>query len=200
MKITLQNLNKSYGEQKVINGLNATFTSSAPTLLMGENGKGKTTLLRILMQLETADSGVIDAEGVESISAVFQENCLCEQVSAVKNLQIACPNGTDVSLLESHIEQVGITAEDMHKPVAMLSGGQKRRVAIARCVATSTSQTACAIFMDEPFTNIDAKSKPAIIEYVKKYTKNNLLIITTHSVSEANALGGNIVHIENLQG
>ena len=199
MKITLQSLNKSYGEQQVINSLNATFTSGAPTLLMGENGKGKTTLLRILMQLETADSGVIDVSGIESVSAVFQENRLCEQVSAVKNLQITCPKGTEVSLFESHLEQVGIIVEDMQKPVAMLSGGQKRRVAIARCIAASTSQTAFAIFMDEPFTNIDAKSKPAVIEYVLKHTKNKLFIATTHSVGEANALDGNIVQIENLK-
>ena len=196
MKVTIKNIGKSYGDKVVLQGLNAAFTNEVPTVLMGENGRGKTTLLRLMLGLENPTSGQMLIEGVQGVAAVFQENRLCEEFTAQQNLQMVCPKNTETAILEEHLAGVGLAKQDMQKPVALLSGGQKRRVAIARCLAANAD----AVFMDEPFVGIDAKTKPLVMQYVSRQLKSKLFVVTTHSTKEAEALGGNVVRIEELQG
>ena len=80
--IKVKHLNKAFGSIPVLRDLN--LTVNGPLVLMGPSGCGKTTLLRILMGLETPDSGTV--QGVENIGAVFQESRLCPQLTAVGNI------------------------------------------------------------------------------------------------------------------
>ena len=80
--IKVKHLNKAFGSIPVLRDLN--LTVNGPLVLMGPSGCGKTTLLRILMGLETPDSGTV--QGVGNIGAVFQESRLCPQLTAVDNI------------------------------------------------------------------------------------------------------------------
>lgn len=80
--IKVKHLNKAFGSIPVLRDLN--LTVNGPLVLMGPSGCGKTTLLRILMGLETPDSGTV--QGVGNIGAVFQESRLCPQLTAVGNI------------------------------------------------------------------------------------------------------------------
>ena len=129
MEIRISGLQKSYGEHRVLDDFHAVIPWGKTTCIMGPSGCGKTTLLRILMGLEKADGGSV--EGIpEKKSAVFQEDRLCEDYSAVKNVELVtgdreCAKRALRELLEE---------EALYKPCRELSGGMKRRVALVRAV------------------------------------------------------------------
>ena len=88
MALTINHLSKSFGEHIVLKDFSANIPTGQVTLLTAPSGKGKTTLLRILMGLETADNGDIsDFSGLKQ-SAVFQEDRLCENLSALSNIKL----------------------------------------------------------------------------------------------------------------
>jgi NitT/TauT family transport system ATP-binding protein len=82
MEIAVENLSKQYHGVPVLSGFNAVFPDGKTTCIMGPSGCGKTTLLRILMGLEPADSGNVKGMSGRKISAVFQDDRLCENLSA----------------------------------------------------------------------------------------------------------------------
>lgn len=94
-------------------------------------GVGKTTLLRIILGLEQPDHGTIQGQ-VRPVSAVFQENRLFEDFSALSNAAVVCPKG-DRQEAARHLTALGL-ADSLSLPVRALSGGMKRRVSIARAV------------------------------------------------------------------
>ena len=85
-KMVIRSLNKSYGDKKVLSNYSAEIPLCGTTVLMGESGCGKTTLINIVMGFEKADSGEIICPP-QRISAVFQDDCLCEDFSALSNLR-----------------------------------------------------------------------------------------------------------------
>ena len=92
---------------------------------------GKTTLLRILMGLEKADSGeILGMEGLRK-SAVFQEDRLCENLSAAANIRLVMTGKISQETLLKHFEAVGLPKTCMRQPAKELSGGMRRRVALA---------------------------------------------------------------------
>ena len=89
--IIIRGLCKSFGEKAVLCNVSGTLAAGRITGLMAPSGAGKTTLLRILMGLERADSGRIDGLNGLCISAVFQEDRLCNQLDGVSNLRLVTP-------------------------------------------------------------------------------------------------------------
>ena len=86
MVIEIKNLSKSYGETVVLDSVNLTLDSARPICIMGQSGRGKTTLFNIMLGLLKADSGEITGAEAAKFSAVFQEDRLCEQLSAIMNI------------------------------------------------------------------------------------------------------------------
>jgi NitT/TauT family transport system ATP-binding protein len=155
---------------------------------MGESGCGKTTLINIIMGLEKADSGNI--MGVPSrISAVFQEDCLCEDFSAVSNIRAVVGNRLSKSGIADALKQLDLTNEDISCPVHKLSGGMKRRVAIARAVLADGE----LIILDEPFKGLDNETRDRVAKFVAKETKNKTLILITHDCNEIELLSADSV-------
>ena len=122
--IKVKHLNKAFGSISVLRDLN--LTVNGPLVLMGPSGCGKTTLLRILMGLETPDSGTV--QGVGNIGAVFQESRLCPQLTAVGNICLV--GGVNPAQAQAELQTLGFTQAELALPVARLSGGQKRRTAL----------------------------------------------------------------------
>lgn len=185
--LSIENIYKKYGNTVVLEGISAVFTEDKINCIMGKSGIGKTTLLQIIIGLLQPDSGMVSKTG--KIGVVFQENRLIEKMSVLNNIMLVLENTDKES--EKKIRDVLsdiLPKECINMPVETLSGGQKRRVAIARALLCE-----CDMYLiDEPFTGLDQESKQCIMEFIKKYTKNKVTLIVTHSDMEAKALDSRI--------
>lgn len=192
--LCVKNIYKKYDDTVVLENISAVFTEGQIHCIMGKSGIGKTTLLKIIMGLLPPDSGEVSKTSKATaqtgkIGVVFQENRLIDKMSAVNNIMLVLEDSSKEN--EKRIRKLLLDIlpkECMDMPVEKLSGGQKRRVAIARALLCE-----CDMYlMDEPFTGLDKESKQKVVQFIKKYTKNKITIIVTHSDMEAKALDSRI--------
>ena len=132
--ITLEKIEKRYGEKQVIDKLSYLFLAGSRTVIAAPSGVGKTTLLRLILGLEALDRGQIWYEKKLQASVVFQEDRLFDYASALENIRAVLPDKkiSDTKICEE-LSQVGLL-EDAYRRVSLLSGGMKRRVALVRAV------------------------------------------------------------------
>ena len=193
MEIIIRDLSKSYGGRPVLSGLNMTFTSQSPCCLMSPSGSGKTTLFRILMGLETADSGSIHftddtgrtLPGRPGFSVVFQEDRLCEAFTPLENVRMTAGRSLPPEQIRTEMALL-LPEESLDRPVSTLSGGMKRRTALCRAILTPSS----VLLMDEPFTGLDDAMRRQAIRYLLDRLAGRLLLLSTHSQEDVSLLGG----------
>lgn len=178
-------ISKTYGEHTVLDRFSLQVEEGRTTCIMGRSGCGKTTLLRILMGLEKADK---DSSGTEAFcglrkSAVFQEDRLCENLSAMANIRLACP-GTDRAQIAEEMRAVGLAGCE-NQPVHELSGGMKRRVALLRALLAPYD----ILFLDEPFKGLDEATREKTMAYTRKKCQGRTVLFVTHDAEEAKSLG-----------
>lgn len=191
--IVIRHLCKQYEGKKVLNNASFDFPKGQTTCIMAPSGKGKTTLLRILMGLEQADEGtILGMEGLKK-SAVFQEDRLCENLSASANIRLVSlkkiPGGKQQEIKDIHeaMEEIGLSGcED--QPARELSGGMRRRVALLRALYADWD----ILFLDEPFKGLDEETKEKAIAYTKKCCQGKTVIFVTHDKREAQKMGDSI--------
>ncbi len=185
-RIILDNISKSFGEQSVLYGFSAEISEN--TALMGASGEGKTTLARIILGLERADSGNLEFSGKPTFSAVFQEDRLFEDFSAVENVALAYDKKTGRTQAKldaaSILTSMGIDTSEQNKPTSAFSGGMKRRVALARALAKQSD----ILVLDEPFKGLDEATRDMCAAQLKERAKDRLLILITHDKKEAELL------------
>ena len=189
-EVTLNEVTRRFGDQIVLDGLSLTLAPGRVTALMGPNASGKTTVARLVLGLDRPDDGrVVGRHGLRC-AAVFQEDRLCEHLSAAENVALVLehPNRAAVA---KELGAVGLDAEAIARPVRELSGGQRRRVAIARAL----SGDADLIVLDEPFTGIDVETKPELIAYVRGRLGGRTMLLITHDRSEATQLKAKVVRL-----
>lgn len=174
--IVLENVWKSFGEKNVLAGKSAFYEQGRIYYLTEPSGSGKTTLLRILAGLEKPDKGAVKAEAF--CSMVFQEDRLCREYSAVKNVELVTG---DRQTAREALEQL-LEPEALDKPCEELSGGMKRRVALVRAME---ADSAC-VFLDEPFTGLDSETLARAEEYIRRRQNGRTLIIATHITASKN--------------
>ena len=126
--IEIKKLSKSFGEKKVLDSLDLTLPHGEISCIMGESGCGKSTLAKILMGIFEADGGAIDGLPTK-ISAVFQEDRLCEDFSALTNAKMAVARGVTRQQIEEDFVALGLNGAQK-TPARELSGGMRRRVAL----------------------------------------------------------------------
>lgn len=190
MDIVIKNLHKSFGDNKVLNGVNAVIKENRITCLMGQSGIGKTTLLNIMLGFEKADQGeILNVPEVKSI--VFQENRLCEDFSVMTNIKMVNDSLSDEAV-NSHLAAVGLEGCEKQK-VNTLSGGMKRRVALVRAVLAQKD----ILFLDEPFKGLDEATKEKVTNYLAEHTKGLTVVMITHQTEEAQALGAKVIYLRN---
>ena len=192
MAIEIRNLTKAFEGQTVLDNYSVSFEDGSFTCIMGKSGVGKTTLLNILMGLESADSGEIIGLDAKRISAVFQENRLCDNLTALLNIRMVIDKNQGISDSEiiSWLDKIGL-GSDTKKPVSEFSGGMKRRVAILRALLADFD----LLIMDEPLKGLDDETKQQVIDLIKELTKEKTVIMTTHDDSEAEAFNANIISL-----
>ncbi len=183
MDIVLKNLCKSYGDHIVLNQFSAILPEGQVTAVMAPSGRGKTTLLRILMGLEQADSGSISGLSGKKISAVFQEDRLCKNLSPVSNIRLVAPELKKTEIIAA-MKQVGLTG-CFSQPVRELSGGMKRRVAILRALLADYD----VLFLDEPFKGLDAETRQLVIADTRQKSAGKTVILITHEEEDASLMG-----------
>ena len=183
--ITVRSLYKSFGAAQVLRDL--TLTVNGPAVLMGPSGCGKTTLLRILMGLETADAGTV--QGMGRAAAVFQEDRLCPQLTAPGNIVLT---GADAAAAVRELEALGFSPEDLRRPAATLSGGQRRRAALLRALLCRNADT---LLLDEPFTGMDETLLEQAAAATVRLTSGRDALLVTHDPRAAALLGWPVLHL-----
>ena len=152
------------------------FPEGKTTCIRGRSGCGKTTLIRLLLGLDIPDKGKIEVISDRKISAVFQEDRLCENLSAASNIRLVCTETISDRELEEAYKAVAL-----QKPVRELSGGMRRRVSILRALLADSD----CVIMDEPLRGLDEKTRTKTIDYILKKTEGKTLIFVTHEEQEA---------------
>ena len=177
-----QEVEKSYGQERVLHKFSARVAAGETLALLGGSGRGKTTCLRIMLGLEKPDAGRVQNEGVR-FGCVFQEDRLCPEMSAVQNLRLVLPRAMWPNA-EQALQALGLCGEDLEKPTAKLSGGQKRRVALARAVEYPCD----ALLLDEPLKGLDEENKRRAIAYLQQKQNGRSRVLVTHDNADAKAL------------
>ena len=153
--------------------------------LWGPSGCGKTTLLRLLAGLEKPSDGVV--EGVGSVSMVFQEDRLLPWFTALENVTIT--GATEGKATET-LSALGLTDAEISALPQHLSGGQQRRVALARALAADSD----ILLLDEPFNGLDEDTWQSIIPLIVRYAEHNPVVLVTHIRQQAEMLLS-LIHI-----
>lgn len=191
MSIIITDLYKSFDDNEILKNVNITLEDSSIYCLMGASGIGKTTLLRILMGLERADSGCISGIDTKNISCMFQEDRLIPDLSAIDNVRIVLRRKNNRAEVRNNLLSI-LPDNSLDLPVSSLSGGMKRRVALARAL----SYPGKLIILDEPFTGLDKDTKLNVINYILKMRNNRTLLIATHGTDDADLLGAKIIKLD----
>lgn len=183
--IQIENLTKQYNTQLVLNEFSLLVRDGEKVAIMGESGRGKTTLLRIIAGLETYDAGQISGFDKKDVAYVFQEPRLFDSLSVIKNLIVVSQQPSRVAEKKAMelLTLVGLE-KDKAKYPSELSGGMKQRLALARAFMVDRP----ILLLDEPFSALDQETRNDMIEFVKARTKNKTVILVTHDSDDAHAL------------
>ncbi len=182
MSISLSQVWKSYGEKQVLQGVDFTLEAGVFYALTGESGCGKTTLLRLLMELEEPDSGgIAGLKGVRT-TAVFQEDRLCEQLTALDNVMLCCPKEFPRQEAKQALATVGLgDAVTLSQPVRLLSGGMRRRTALVRAVLAPGE----LLLLDEPFKGLDHALRQQVVDWLVPKLADKTVLLVSHDPWEA---------------
>lgn len=183
MDIAVKKISKSYGEEQVLKDFSCDFLEGKLTCIMGRSGGGKTTLIKLLMGLEKPTEGSVEGLFGKKISAVFQEDRLCENLSAAANIRLVCRNHVSDEELKRAFQRVCLD-EVWHKPVRELSGGMRRRVAILRALFAEYD----CLILDEPLKGLDEETKQKTAAYILEKTQGKTVLAVTHEEEETELL------------
>lgn len=173
MTLQVEHLYKAYGGRAVLTDVSFRAARGL-TRVTGASGIGKTTLLRILLGLESADSGTHNADTLR-FAAVFQEDRLLDALDAEGNLRFALGSAYDAGKALEMLAFLGL-ADVGGKRVRDYSGGMKRRLALARALLAPCD----ALALDEPFTGLDAKSRDVALSAVLRAAEEKIVLLAAH--------------------
>lgn len=188
--MVLSNITKKYGEKVVFDNLSYSFLPNKITVILGDSGVGKTTLIKIILGL-TDYEGRVENTGV--LACVFQNDRLLPNLSVRENLLFV---NKEINV-EEELEKVDMLEAIDYYP-NMLSSGMSRRVDIVRALNYKCE----TLLMDEPLRNLDYYMKYKMIDRIKDYhsKNNNTLIIVTHDLKVAVELADRIIILKNSTG
>ena len=194
MELVVTDLKKSYDGRPVLDGLSFTAPVGL-TRIAGNSGIGKTTLLRILLELERADGGEVAPKDLRW-AAVFQEDRLCPQLNAVQNVTLVLPGAENQykEQITSDFQQIGMDTAALLLPARRLSGGQKRRVALLRALWAPSD----TLLLDEPFTGMDPDTLQRAAALLRQRCADKPVLLATHDESAIRALGWPVVELKKL--
>lgn len=190
MQVSLHNISKSFGSLKVLSDVSLVMESGRIYGLMSPSGAGKTTLLRILMGLEVPDDGYVEKPEHMRLSAVFQEDRLCQAFTPIENVRMVVGKSLTEHQVQAELCRL-LPEESLKRPVSTLSGGMKRRTAICRALLAPSD----LLLMDEPFTGLDEDTRHNVILYMMEKCAGKITLVTTHQEQDIAALKARLIHL-----
>ncbi len=198
--LEIKNLSKSFGKQKVLDGLNLICKKHETTVIIGRSGEGKSVLLKHFIGLLRPDSGSVLVEGTDitklhdkglkkiraRFGYLFQDSALFDFFNVYENVSFPLREHTSLTepqireIVKTKLELVGLPNVE-NKKVHELSGGMRKRVGLARAIVLDPE----IILYDEPTTGLDPVMTDAIGELIQKTQKelNITTILISHDIS-----------------
>lgn len=168
--LRVRDLGKSYHGRWIFRHVEQEFHGGEFLVLDTPSGSGKTTFFRCLCGLERPEEG--EVSGIDAFSVQFQEDRLCEDYSAVKNLEMILG---DALQAREALTQL-LPEEALEQPCSELSGGMKRRVALVRAMEAGAQ----CVLLDEPFTGLDEENRKKAEAYIRQKAGERILMLATH--------------------
>jgi sulfate transport system ATP-binding protein len=206
MSIEITNVGKKFGDFVALEDINLTIPTGQLTALLGPSGGGKTTLLRVIAGLETADTGTVVIEGRDAtklpvqkrnVGFVFQHYAAFKHLSVARNVAFGLeirkrPTAEIAKRVGELLELVHLT-QFAHRLPSQLSGGQRQRLALARALAIEPS----VLLLDEPFGALDAKVRKELRDWLRNLHDefHVTTVFVTHDQEEALEVADSIVVI-----
>lgn len=190
MAIELHDVTFAYPGRPVLDRVSLSLPEAGALCLFGPSGCGKTTVLRLLARLEKPQDGRITGLDGLRTAVVFQENRLLPWLSVLDNVAAVCGGRAGRTHAASCLEDVGLADAAQLQPAA-LSGGMKRRAAIARALACDAD----LLLLDEPFTGLDGSLWQGIASRLLNRYKGRPIVLVTHIEAEAQALDAPILRL-----
>jgi len=210
--ITVENIHKSFGDNQVLNGIDASFEPGKISLIIGGSGSGKSTLLKCMVGLHEPDEGRVFFDGDDftgldfdnripirkEIGMLFQNSALFDSMTVEQNILFPLEMFTEMSMSEKKdrvnfcLERVNLAGTNRLFP-AELSGGMKKRVGIARAISMSPKY----LFCDEPNSGLDPETAILIDELIQELTHEYqcTTVVVTHDMSSVMGIGDYIIFL-----
>ena len=210
--IEIRNINKTFGDRQVVKDVSFSFHPSKTNLIIGESGCGKTTILKLMVGLHEVDSGDVLFDGSnfpkldakqrqeirKKIGMLFQGGALFDSQTLEENVRFPLDMFTDLSKAEKLdrvnfcLQRVKLEGRNKLYP-AELSGGMKKRAALARAIANNPEY----LFCDEPNSGLDPKTSIVIDDLIRDITLEYKIttIIVTHDMNSVMEIGDNIMFV-----
>lgn len=207
--IQVSHVTKSYGKARALEDVSLQVTTPEPLVILGPSGSGKTTLLRLIAGLEMPDAGEIHINGSlasrpgwalpphrRNMGFVFQTPALWPHMTVAGNITFGM-NGLSRDRMRGRLREL-LEDFDLHglgeRYPDELSGGEARRVAIARCLAPEPRY----LLMDEPLTNLDRELKRKALARIALAVRDTraFLVYVTHDPDEARKLSGRVIFLD----
>jgi ATPase subunit of ABC transporter with duplicated ATPase domains len=177
-----EGLSKTYGSLEIFTGVDLAIDKGSQVVILGLNGAGKTTLLRILAGVEQSDTGnVLPGHGLRLGYYAQEHETLDTSRSVLENMKTAAPNLNDTDVRKV-LGSFLFSGDDVEKPAAVLSGGEKTRLALAALVVSSAN----VLLLDEPTNNLDPASRAEVLAAIKTYA--GAVVLVTHDEGAVDAL------------
>ncbi|MBE7324397.1 ABC-F family ATP-binding cassette domain-containing protein [Nocardioides sp. Y6] len=177
-----EGLSRSYGALEIFTGVDLAIDRGSRVVILGLNGAGKTTMLRLLAGVDEPNSGkVLPGHGLKVGYYAQEHETLDTERTVLENMQSAAPQLTDTearSVLGSFL----FSGDDAHKPAKVLSGGEKTRLALASLVVSSAN----VLLLDEPTNNLDPASRQEVLAAIRTY--EGAIVLVTHDEGAVHAL------------
>lgn len=211
--IQVENIHKSFGDNKVLKGISTSFEKGKTSLIIGQSGSGKTVFLKCLLGLFGLDSGNIlyDKDNYtnltlkkkrklrEKMGMVFQGSALFDSMDVANNVRFPLDMFTKQTdeekndRVQSVLKRVNIVNAESKFP-SEISGGMQKRVAIARAIVMNPKY----LFCDEPNSGLDPKTAILIDNLIQEITDEYQMttVINTHDMNSVMEIGEKIVFLK----
>ena len=188
-RLCARNLLIGYGDKPLCEPLSFSLGPSSRLCLQAPSGAGKTTLLCTMAQLQYPLGGTVE-NTARGRSMVFQGTCLVEDLDAIDNILLFARPG--FAHEEARDLACELLPEDvLSRPVRELSGGQRRRVELARAFAAPGE----LVLLDEPFSGLDVQAHSCACAFVKRHGAGRLVILSTHDAGDAQVLEAQVLEL-----